>query len=421
MEGRVTSAEASPSRTLSSFVGGNASPTQHASVLPDRSNRHRHTTRAVIAKIEDIFASLVDCLTDLRVMTIPIRSRSTGRDLITQFPASTEAERKRFTAILLILHLSHENLVAGTVITKRAIYYQNTDLFGSQRYVDNLVNDIAFSFQIGRDDLNIVASSKGLIAGPIILTMENGPIFDCNMDSGQGVLLPEGSISRYDLRTSRWILIIEKEATFRGLVNSRFHERTPSGPGILITAKGYPDLATRQLLHAIATNFPMLPVLALVDFNPHGMRIMLTYKNGSESLRHEADVTTDRLNWIGPKSSDVLNHPEHGRSLSTLSEAHASNLWPGASAPMHPGNMSPFENTLPLSNNDRKLAIGLLDTLLHSEDPESVEMNAGSADHVRELQIMLFLNFKAEIQAVDEAGDLTRWLDRALLEELHPM
>jgi len=39
----------------------------------------------------------------------------------------------------------------------RAIYYQNTGLFSSQRYVDNLVNDIAFSFGIGRDDLNIVS------------------------------------------------------------------------------------------------------------------------------------------------------------------------------------------------------------------------------------------------------------------------
>lgn len=39
----------------------------------------------------------------------------------------------------------------------RAIYYQNPDLFGSQKYVDGLVDEIAFTFGVGRNALNIVS------------------------------------------------------------------------------------------------------------------------------------------------------------------------------------------------------------------------------------------------------------------------
>jgi len=168
-------------------------------------------------------------------------------------------------------------------------------------------------------------------------------------------------------------------------------------------------------------------VLALVDFNPHGMRIMLTYKNGSESLRHESDVVTDRLNWIGPKSNDVFSHSRREPSFSALDEAHLSNANPrtpfrssrfGRSA-VRRGNFNPFDSTLPLSIADRKLAVSLLDTLSDIGDRASEEENIStSIDHLRELQTMLFLNTKAEIQAVDEAGDLTGWLDSALGKEI---
>ncbi|KAI1813777.1 Spo11/DNA topoisomerase VI subunit A [Poronia punctata] len=376
--------------------------------LRGRLNSTTQAGRTVIDKIEAVLSNVMASLADLRVMEISMRSRSTGKEQTVQFPASTETEAKRFTAILLILHLSYENLVAGTVITKRAIYYQNTDLFGSQRYVDNLVNDIAFSFGVGRDALNIVAASKGLLAGPISLKMGTGSILDCNSDGSQGTLLPQGPIVDYNVGPTKWVLVIEKEATFRGLVASSFHNRAMAGPGVLVTAKGYPDLATRRFLHALATKFLRIPVLALMDFNPHGMRIMLTYKNGSESLRHEEDITTNRLAWIGPKSNDIF--PYLHRNWTT-DKANRSSL--------HHMDIHPIGGTSSLSANDRKLAIHLLDTLTTSTESHITEEDESSdLGYIGELQAMLFLNIKAEIQAVDEAGDLTRWLNDALVNEI---
>lgn len=58
-----------------------------------------------------------------------------------------------------------------------------------------------------------------------------------------------------------------------------------------------------------------------------------------------------------------------------------------------------------LSTRDRKVAVGILEKLLDvKDDAEVVEAQ-------RELQVMLMMGVKAEIQWLDEAGNLTDWLD----------
>ncbi|KAI0424373.1 Spo11/DNA topoisomerase VI subunit A [Xylaria sp. FL1042] len=379
-------------------------------------------TGAIISKIEEILAANLDALKDTRVLTIPIRSRRTGRLQLVRFPSARDTEAKKFTALLQILHLSHEALVAGTVITKRAIYYQNPELFGSQRYVDELVDDIAFTFESGRDALNIVATSKGLIAGAVGVTINNGSTLYCDPDDGQGVLLPDiRAISAVNLGAIRWLLVIEKEATFRGLVASEFHKTATAGPGVLVTAKGYPDLSTRQLLYKVHASYPTLPMYGLVDFDPDGVKIMLTYKNGSRSLQHEENATLNKLFWIGPKSNDILRDglrqspPTHTNQLYVSNSAFTEQISTSLSndSIRTTRALSPVDVTLPLKAADRKLAVRLLSATFGREN-QSTE----SADFVRELQIMLLLNMKAEIQAVDDAGDLTTWLDSALTRRM---
>ncbi|EEY21527.1 meiosis-specific topoisomerase Spo11 [Verticillium alfalfae VaMs.102] len=63
----------------------------------------------------------------------------------------------------------------------------------------------------------------------------------------------------------------------------------------------------------------------------------------------------------------------------------------------------------PLSLRDRSCARNLLASF--GEDDADVD----DLEYRRELQIMLVLGVKGEIQAVDDVGDLTRWLDRSLL------
>ncbi|KAI1099572.1 DNA topoisomerase IV, alpha subunit [Jackrogersella minutella] len=378
-----------------------------------RHDTHNDQADTVISKIEDILENIIDSLGENRVLTIPLRNRRSGNENLVRFPANAGSEVKRFTSLLQIIHICHEALVSGHVITKRNIYYQNPDLFGSQQYVDNLVDDIAFTFGVGRDALNIVAAYKGLIAGNITFTMKSAYVIDCSSDAN-GTLIPHAeALHRIDIGETKWVIIIEKEATFRGLAASRYFEASTAGPGILITGKGYPDLVTRQFLHIIHSAFPRIPIHALVDFDPSGIDIMLTYKRGSLSLSHEENITAPGISWLGPKSCDILGHTRSQLSLAdgfptSQSFAFTPPSSQEVSASSSP-SMSPVEVFSHLTTLDRRKAINLLCRLDDESDEGVDEMGL-----VRELQLMLMLNLKAEIQAVDDAGDLTRWLNERL-------
>lgn len=67
------------------------------------------------------------------------------------------------------------------------------------------------------------------------------------------------------------------------------------------------------------------------------------------------------------------------------------------------------KNARPLTARDRKKAISILRLLAHQQDQDAEEMEL-----TRELQVMMALNMKFEIQAVDDAGNMARWLDERL-------
>ncbi|KAI2465197.1 DNA topoisomerase IV, alpha subunit [Annulohypoxylon bovei var. microspora] len=380
-----------------------------------RDATHNAQARIIISRIEDILEEIIDSLSENRVLTIPLRSRRSNNENLIRFPANTGAEVKRFTCLLQILHMCHEALVSNHVITKRNIYYQNPDLFGSQQYVDNLVDDIAFTFGVGRDALSIVAAYKGLIAGDLIITLKNNSVLDCSSDNN-GTLIPRTeAIHQIDIGKAKWVMVIEKEATFRGLAASRYHEASAAGAGILITGKGYPDLVTRQFLHLFHSTFPQVPIHALVDFDPSGIDIMLTYKRGSRSLSHEENITTPGLSWLGPKGCDILGYTNHLPSVvNPCSPCQTPPSSDEASTPPPSALMSstrPVEVFSHLTILDRRKAMNLLCSL----DEESDE-NTNENGLICELQLMLMLNLKAEIQAVDDAGDMTSWLDKKLAD-----
>ncbi|KAI0471486.1 DNA topoisomerase IV, alpha subunit [Xylariaceae sp. FL0804] len=375
--------------------------------------RNTHAASA-ITKIEAVLEAIIDAVGERRVLEMPIRNRQSGNVRVVRFPASTDTEAKRFTSFLLVLHLSHQALVDGSVITKRNIYYQNPDLFGSQQYVDKLVDDIAFTFSLGRDALNIVAACQGLIAGRVNIVTSDGSIQDCGL-SEDGTLIPNiRSIHQIDSGATKWILVIEKEATFRGLATSRYFETSAAGPGMLVTAKGYPDLATRQFLYFVHRAFPEIPMFALVDFDPHGISILRTYKHGSRRLSHEENVTLSALAWIGPRVKDVIGTFPSLPPESALLAPHTAEVSSSQrDARGRIRSAGPAESAAALKASDRKLTVALLRKIMadSSHSSEDTEL-------VFELQIMLMLNVKAEIQALDEAGDMIAWLDERLAEGL---
>ena len=185
------------------------------------------------------------------------------------------------------------------------------------------------------------------------------------------------------------------QATFRTLATNQYWKDSLAGKGILITvpillflmprnltssqAKGYPDIQTRQFLHLISRQHPLIPIFALVDFDPDGIGIMSTYKHGSMSLAHEMNLAVPSIRWLGIRSCDFLN-----------TEVDVQ------------GKMN-------LTARDRNIALKML---------AKSATEGRDADWRRELQTMLMLNVKAEIQILGNGEMLGAWLDRKLLEAL---
>ncbi|KAF6840590.1 meiosis-specific topoisomerase spo11 [Colletotrichum plurivorum] len=168
--------------------------------------------------------------------------------------------------------------------------------------------------------------------------------------------------------------------------------------------KGYPDLNTKQFLHEVHAAKPELPIYALVDYDPDGISIMRCYSHGSRAHAHEKRITVPGLHWLGIKSGDLA-----GRRDPVFDEGVGDDddlgLWAEDLQPDTSRNR--FDSANPLTTRDRKRAVNMLRDIGENIDGYDMECR-------RELQVMLFLGIKAEIQAVDDAGDISNWLDEQM-------
>jgi len=82
---------------------------------------------------------------------------------------------------------------------------------------------------------------------------------------------------------------------------------------IVVLGKGYPDFGTRKLIQVLSKMLK-IPVLALVDCDPHGIEIAAIVKWGSYGQANLARCTDDiyaqelivpDLVWVGLRPSDI--------------------------------------------------------------------------------------------------------------------
>ena len=152
--------------------------------------------------------------------------------------------------------------------------------------------------------LGIMATSKGLVVGDLKYTNTEGVIVDCNLAVG-GDSIPQDVTGIDNIETSaKFVLVVEKDAVFQRLLEEAVLESSLS-PLIMITGKGVPDLATRQLVYMLATQL-CLPVLILTDCDPYGLDIFLMYKYSSLAMSWAAEplAVTSSL-WLGVLPSDL--------------------------------------------------------------------------------------------------------------------
>ena len=120
-----------------------------------------------------------------------------------------------------------------------------------------------------------------------------------------------------------------------------------------------------------------------MDFDPDGIAIMSIYKYGSPKSPHEnVYLNVPTIRWLGVKSRDLQSQQEGEEDTGLLS----------------------------LTARDRKKAAKMLGKEVYAEHGVEVEWR-------RELQVMLMLDMKAEIEILSvREGGLEKWLERKLAQ-----
>ncbi|EEH59184.1 type II DNA topoisomerase VI subunit A 1 [Micromonas pusilla CCMP1545] len=232
-----------------------------------------------------------------------------------------------------LLATVHHHLSERRAITQRALYYllcaRHPKLFppGRARLVAAALRDAVTLLNCTRAAMGVTSASRGQVAGRVaILTPEDGVWRDFS-DASAHFVVPGDvrAVERARLRSdARFVLIVEKDAAFDKLCRERIHARVPC---VLVTAKGFPDLATRAFLKKFASEFPRVPMLALVDWNPSGLLILRTYRAGSSGGALEASRYALDVKWLGVRRADLERVDARARQpLTELDKAKIKNM-----------------------------------------------------------------------------------------------
>ncbi|GHP12125.1 DNA topoisomerase 6 subunit A [Pycnococcus provasolii] len=307
------------------------------------------------------FAYMVPSRGNANQLYIPELDRIVLRDKVTPRPFGQVGTVRKCALTTRVLQLIHELCLKRIHVTKRDLFYTDVKLFVDQRDSDNILDDVSCMLGCTRSSLHVVASEKGVVVGRLRFE-EDGDAIDCTKMGVGGKAIPPNvdKVSKME-SDALFILLVEKDAAFMRLAEDRFYNKYPC---VIVTAKGQPDVATRLFLRKLRRDL-CIPVLALVDSDPYGLKILSVYSSGSKNMSYDSfNLTTPDIKWLGvlPSDLDAFNIPEQCR--------------------------------LKMTDADIKTGQDLLKEDFVQARPE----------WVKELQLMVKRKVKAEIQALSSFG-----------------
>ncbi|XP_077425901.1 meiotic recombination protein SPO11 isoform X2 [Vanacampus margaritifer] len=286
--------------------------------MTDRQRRHEENSLQVLNSIENVILEIVTHLSKSEAPALVIPNRSSWDNVsfdsvIGLQMSSASAVRMirsdcpktatTFSQILKILSVTYTLVQSNTYSTKRDIYYNYPQLFGSQKVVDKIVDDVSCMLKVPRRSLGVLATSKGLISGDLCYLEEDGTRIDCHSSTAAVAVSSNIAGIRNIFSSAKFILIVEKDATFQRLLHDDLCAKL--SPCIMITGKGFPDVNSRLMVRKL-WDVLHVPVFTLVDADPHGIEIMCIYKYGSMAMSFEAEsLTIPSIKWLGLLPSDL--------------------------------------------------------------------------------------------------------------------
>eukprot|EP00798_Chlamydomonas_sp_ICE-L_P011429 gene11429-17115_t len=262
-------------------------------------------------------------------MYVPELDRIVLKEQIGKRPFANTHTCRKATITTRILGLVHQLCIKRIHVTKRDLFYTDVKLFEDQRESDGTLDDLACMLGCTRSSLHVVASEKGVVVGRLAFE-EDGDNIDCQRMGVGGKAIPPN---------------VDKV--------------------VLEEAKDDAQDSTSKLFLRKLKTTLKIPVLALVDSDPYGLKILSVYMKGSMNMSYDSsNLTTPDIKWLGVRPSDLdrFNIPEQCR--------------------------------LPMTEEDLKTGKRLLEEDFVKANP----------DWVAELELMMKTKEKAEIQALSSFG-----------------
>jgi len=186
------------------------------------------------------------------------------------------------------------------------VYYELIQLFSKGQMEAN--REIIFLcrvLRVYRICLGVYASSRGSLAGRLLMKNNVGQWQDCSRIGNQGKTIcgDMSDLSRCIQSDARYIVCIEKQGVFDELCQAYMFNCIPC---ILITAHGVPDMASRALTSRLSRDL-QVPVLVIADWNPGAIQVLLAYRFGStKQLLQGGQFACKNLYWLGLHARDIV-------------------------------------------------------------------------------------------------------------------
>ena len=219
--------------------------------------------------------------------------------------------------------------------TIRGMYYATLSTVGdeknkekfwrNQEDSDDAIKAVELITGIPREEFSVTSKPKGMISGPVTLSV-GGDIIDCNLGSRATSQLIPTNISDVEIVEVKadFVMVVEKDTVLNNIRKSGFIQKYNA---ILMTGSGEPDRATRMMVKKLNEKWKK-PVVIFADADPWGLGIALRYKIGSESLSYDSErLVTPNAKVLGMMFSDIYeyNIPEVARLASTTEDINRAN------------------------------------------------------------------------------------------------
>jgi DNA topoisomerase-6 subunit A len=199
--------------------------------------------------------------------------------------------------------------------TIRGLYYQlkfslgediEENVFSEQSESNPIIEDLEVTLDLKREDLNLNANRKGVLAGnmKVLDSFGNEKVeIDASKMGRSGWQIPsdvDNDIQFVDVK-AKYVLIVEKDALWQRLNEDGLWKKENC---IVMTPQGQASRGTRRIIRKFADMH--LPIYVFTDADAWGWYIYWTIKTGSINLAYIGkDVATPEARFIGVTMSDL--------------------------------------------------------------------------------------------------------------------